>query len=110
MKTAYDCQSCGACCMTPYYEDPTYIQMEPKEYDVLPRHRRRLAVLNRQWNHYDVKTKRDRDGNTVCAFLVGRIGTKVRCGIYADRPRICSAFKAGSDECKGSRQELSLPL
>lgn len=83
--------------------------MEPKERDALPKHKRRLTVLVPRFQLYSIKTKIDRDGFTVCSFLVGRVGRKVRCSVYADRPRVCASFRVGSAECKGSRYELELP-
>lgn len=105
----YDCTSCGACCVATLDYNGTYVDMEPKERDALPKHKRRLTVLARGFQVYSVKTKKDRDGHNVCGFLVGRVGIKVRCSVYADRPRVCSSFRVGSAECRGSRYELELP-
>lgn len=106
--TAADCQSCGGCCVAQYADERVYVEMTTAERNALPPHRRRLTVFNPRWGSYDVKTKVERGGSTVCAFLFGSLGERVRCGIYDARPAPCRSFKPGSPECLGSRDEIGL--
>ena len=44
-----------------------------------------------------------------CAALAGRIGERVRCGIYEWRPGPCRELEAGSDACLRARRLHGLP-
>jgi Fe-S-cluster containining protein len=44
-----------------------------------------------------------------CAALAGRIGERVRCGIYEWRPGPCRELEPGSDACQRARRRHGLP-
>ena len=43
-----------------------------------------------------------------CAALVGRVGGRVQCGIYAERPGPCRELEPGSDACRRARARHGL--
>lgn len=82
-----DCQTCGACCLG------------------------RVLVGN---DPIPAALERAREGrfllpsNGRCAALAGKVGYKVRCTVYADRPRKCHMFQAATPECLTKRQEAGI--
>jgi Fe-S-cluster containining protein len=44
-----------------------------------------------------------------CAALAGRIGERVQCGIYAERPGACRELEPGSEACDGARARHGMP-
>jgi Fe-S-cluster containining protein len=44
-----------------------------------------------------------------CSALVGALGRRVQCSVYANRPLVCREFQAGSDECIMVRRSFGLP-
>lgn len=102
-----DCQSCGACCTNPDENRaegfPYYVEITPRD-GVL----RKPDLVKR----YVV---RDPDGvphmrldQQRCAALQGKLGQRVHCAIYADRPRGCRLVEAGSPRCLQYRAERGL--
>lgn len=120
--TRYDCQACGACCITPAIGDASYVDLMDEEAARIPkrlqarftsapvfgfpfpamrtRSARALVVLDDGAPHTTVVT--------VCAALKGKAGKSCECTIYAERPRACVRFKPGSYECRVSRREIGL--
>lgn len=101
----YDCVSCGACCYNPDdnreigYID--YIEIEPRDKIMRnPDLVRRLVVLDDDLIPHMRLSHHQR-----CAALTGKLGVKVGCSIYHDRPSICRRFDAGSKKCKELRRE-----
>ncbi|MBI3409873.1 MAG: YkgJ family cysteine cluster protein [Planctomycetes bacterium] len=102
----YDCQSCGACCASPF-DAEGYIPVQPDEEAHLSRlglpvleivaapPEDRLVLLGTRIN-----TQRRR----VCAAFSGSIGSRCTCTIYQDRPTSCRQFEAGSAECLQARR------
>jgi hypothetical protein len=43
-----------------------------------------------------------------CVHLGGTLKKDIACGIYADRPRVCHEFDAGSDRCHAYRRMYGL--
>ena len=109
-KTVYDCVTCGACCCNPNdnrelsYID--YIEIESDDRILKkPNLLRRLVVLD---NNLVPHMKLDRYQR--CAALTGRLGQRVACGIYADRPASCHSFVAGSRRCKQYRRDRGIDV
>lgn len=106
----YDCLSCGACCQnTPENRAEGfshYIEVDP------------AAPLLRRPDLVRKLVVRDDDGaahlrlhpDGRCVALRGRIGTRVRCGIYRERPAACHKVEAGSALCQSYRQGRGLRL
>ena len=43
-----------------------------------------------------------------CSALVGDIGSRAQCSVYADRPLVCREFESGSDDCLMVRRRFKL--
>lgn len=103
-----DCTSCGACCVnTPAnraerYVD--YVEVEPGDRLLSrPELRRRYTVERAGAVHLRLAP----DGR--CLALRGKLGQRVRCAIYTNRPSPCRRVEPGSDLCLGYRRQAGLP-
>lgn len=92
---SFDCIACGACCA--YSEawpafigdgDSDGIPDELVDFD----RARMLCHSNR------------------CAALVGELGSRVQCSVYANRPLVCREFQPGSEDCIMVRRSFDLPV
>jgi Fe-S-cluster containining protein len=104
----YDCLSCGACCHnTPDNQAEGFVGYI--EVDA-------AAPL---WRRPDLVRKlvvRDEDGGAHlrlhpdgrCVALRGRIGVRVRCEIYRERPAACRRVEAGGELCQTYRRAAGL--
>jgi uncharacterized protein len=101
----YDCQSCGACCANPDENRREgfvdYVEVDPASrlFSDRDRHKRYL-VMNAEGRPH---LRLDPSGR--CAALVGKLGARVRCAIYADRPRGCRLVEPGGARCLQARRE-----
>lgn len=103
MDDRWDCQSCGACCAS---LDVWLDEADRERFERSPRLlaltvlRRPGAAANWDWRFLrrDARTGR-------CVALAGPL-RDCRCTIYADRPHLCRAFEAGSDECRKARRAV----
>ena len=106
-----DCRACGACCAAPYASDETYVALEPPDVERLRaverRRHRALVVIDDDATYGTLRTRETADG-TMCVLLRGRIGARVRCSVYDDRPRACRVFARGSDACLTARRETGV--
>ncbi|HMQ22924.1 MAG TPA: YkgJ family cysteine cluster protein [Planctomycetota bacterium] len=108
MPTTFDCQTCGACCCNSDENRaegyPWYVEVEA-DSKLLAR-----ADLQRRYVVFDPDAvphlRLDADGR--CAALLGRLGNKVRCSIYAQRPRGCRRVQPGDAACRRARRERGL--
>ena len=104
----YDCVACGACCYNPdENREIDYIDyIEVAHDDRIMRKSelvRRLVVLDDDLIPHMRLSHHQR-----CAALTGRLGVKVACSIYHDRPASCRSFEAGSKRCKQYRRERGI--
>ncbi|MGE0400396.1 MAG: YkgJ family cysteine cluster protein [Kofleriaceae bacterium] len=105
---AFDCQSCGACCVNlPSNREigfDTWVEIATD--DAI------LARLDLAKKHvtYDVEgvphLRLAPDGR--CLALRGSLGEHVACGIYHVRPSPCRTVQPGDDLCHRYRQEHGL--
>ncbi len=105
-----DCTACGACCcnrdenVAEGY--PWYVAVDDPASRLLTR-----ADLRARYVTHDGQgaphLRLDVTGR--CTALRGRLGGRVRCLVYADRPRGCRLVEPGSEECLAARQERGLP-
>lgn len=107
-KPVYDCVTCGACCYNPDdnrdLEYVDYVEIDPHERIMKkPDLVRRLVVLDSKLRPHMRLSHLHR-----CAALTGRLGEKVGCGIYRERPQMCRDFEAGSKACKKHRKERGI--
>ncbi len=89
---AFDCQSCGACCIE---AGAVILDQDDDVPASLVQHVANLSCMATEGTSFR------------CAALLGTVGETVGCGIYARRPRICRTFEAGSDECLSARDALA---
>jgi Fe-S-cluster containining protein len=100
-----DCQSCGACCANPDENRREgfvdYVEVA-RDGRLLadPDRRKRYVVFNAEGVPH---LRLDPSGR--CAALVGRLGARVRCAVYADRPRGCRLVEPGGARCLQARRE-----
>jgi uncharacterized protein len=105
----FDCQTCGACCVNPASNAAEGFRdwVEVRDGEPLLRRRdlvRKLVVIGADGErHLRI------DGQGRCLALRGAVGRKVRCGVYAQRPRPCRRVQAGDAECLRLRASLGLP-
>jgi Fe-S-cluster containining protein len=105
-----DCRTCGACCCNPDenrregYAD--YIEVRPTDRLLRkPALSRRLVVLNAQGVPH---LRLDPQGR--CVALRGRVGRRVRCAIYDDRPAACRRVEPGDARCLQYRRERGIAV
>ncbi|HEY8375174.1 MAG TPA: YkgJ family cysteine cluster protein [Nannocystis sp.] len=104
----YDCLSCGACCQnTPENRAEGfihYIEVDPaapllRRPDLV----RKLVVRDEEGNAH---LRLHPDGR--CVALRGKIGVRVRCDIYRERPTACRRVEAGGELCRAYRRGRGL--
>lgn len=88
----FDCTTCGACCFGGH--DRYIALLDPDRARPIPE-----ALTNQIDGRRYMKMQ---DGH--CAQLMLADGARLVCGIYANRPEACRAFRAGSFECLRARQ------
>ena len=96
----FDCQRCGACCAS-LRVDFSVFETESEGGQVPDGLAVALSDRLCRLRGTDHSPPR-------CAALVGRVGERVACGIYAWRPSPCREFEAGSDACLQARRRLGL--
>jgi Fe-S-cluster containining protein len=101
MSDAYDCDGCGACCMT----WPVLVSDEDaaREGRITVEGKRLSEHLGTPYWRYQIFPLPFHDER--CCFL----NEEKRCEIYATRPRVCRQFLAGSERCQEARQYHDLP-
>lgn len=108
MPARYDCVTCGACCTNPdenRAEGFRYYVEVDRGCSLLTRSdlRKRFVVEDPEGvPHLRL------DPSQRCAALVGKLGQKVHCTIYAHRPRGCRLVEAGSPRCIQARRERGI--
>lgn len=108
MSGRYDCMSCGACCTNPDENRAegfvSYVEVQTdstiwKKTDLVKRYVVRDA---------DGVPHLRLDPSQRCAALVGKLGQRVSCAIYAHRQRGCRLVEAGSVRCEQARRERGI--
>jgi Fe-S-cluster containining protein len=98
-----DCESCGACCCNPDENRregfTSYVEVDPSSK--LVKHKRFVVIDER-----GIHMRLDPAGR--CVALKGRLGVRVSCVVYADRPRGCRLVEAGSAQCLLARKERGI--
>jgi Fe-S-cluster containining protein len=109
MTSPPDCLICGACCASPFVGEG-YIQLDAHEEKRLGRIGLPVLVVISDPADRIVMlgTKVNGQGLRVCVALDGKVGKKVTCNIYEDRPDLCRQFTAGSPECHQARRALGI--
>ncbi len=105
----FDCETCGACCSNPDANRKTsyryYVFIDDAQSKLLtrPDWRKRYTVEDDQGLPH---MRLDPSGR--CVALEGRIGRRVKCVVYANRPRGCRALEPGTEECLRARRERGI--
>jgi len=104
----FDCRQCGACCCNPpdnRAEGFTeYIEVDARAPLLgKPELVRRMVVYSDEGVPH---LRLHPDGR--CLALRGRVGSQVRCTIYADRPAPCRSVEAGGALCQRYRRAAGL--
>ena len=108
MSARYDCTACGACCTNPDENRaegfPYYVEVD-RGCTLLQK-----ADLKKRYVVEDPEgvPHLRLDPSQRCAALVGKLGKKVNCTIYAHRPRGCRLVEAGSPRCIQARRERGI--
>ena len=109
MSGEFDCQTCGACCVSPYTGD-AYVALDDDEATRLT-----LAqlpvILQRQGGEppevvSKLGTKLSANATNVCAAFGGIVGSTCFCGIYEERPTACRQFEVGGKACREARRSM----
>jgi Fe-S-cluster containining protein len=120
VSDAFDCLTCGACCVANVPEQTAYAETTWTDERRLGRSFVRLNVLRptragmtergMRVPHGAVRTVQ-RGGHTVCVALDGTVGGKVSCSVYARRPRVCrSSCEPGDDVCRMHRRQHGIDV
>ena len=111
MNPEFDCQACGACCVSPYTGDG-YVALDDSEAT-------RLAlthlpvIFQRQGGDPPeflpkLGTKLSASATRVCAALEGMVHSSCSCSIYEGRPNACRQFEVGGKACREERRRMGL--
>lgn len=112
MPTTLDCQTCGACCFSPW-TGQGYVRLY--NLDLARVHGRGLPVIHQLQDGDSpevvpkLATKLVPAGR-VCIAFEGEPGAACQCTIYTDRPNACRQVEPGSFTCRESRQRFGLPV
>ena len=83
------CITCGACCS---YTDPKWIEVSGED-----RKRLNNDDLIESGDVESYAMKQTKQGK--CVALQGKIGVKVSCSVYPNRPQVCCDVMPGSNKC-----------
>jgi hypothetical protein len=106
--TQEDCTGCGACCCNPNENRAEgfsyWVEIEARDRVLTrPKLAARLIVHDDEGRPHLRLDDHDR-----CVALRGRLGERVWCSIYEDRPRACQRVEAGSARCLQYRAERGI--
>ncbi len=99
-----DCQNCGACCTNPdenrHEGYSAYVEVDAAARLLRkPDLRKRFVIISDAGLHMRL------DPSGRCAALEGKLGIRVKCRVYADRPRACRLVEPHSPACLTARRE-----
>jgi uncharacterized protein len=89
------CQSCGACCSFSK-EWPRFSTEDDADLERIP-----AAFVD------DGQGRMRCNGNR-CTALLGAVGVKTSCSVYAVRPEVCRTCLPGDDACRMARRRFGL--
>ncbi|MGH9948865.1 MAG: YkgJ family cysteine cluster protein, partial [Pyrinomonadaceae bacterium] len=96
-----DCVTCGACCAF-----PMAVSITENEAARIGNYTE--VVLDREYADVVVGRFIPRAENDKCVNLDGKLGERIGCAIYEERPKCCREFDAGSDRCHEFRRIYGL--
>lgn len=96
----FECDSCGACCRTfPIFASESDSGREPRIRNEGRKLAAHLATETWSYQLYPLPF------HETCCFL----DSNQLCVVYPNRPDVCRAFEAGSDQCQEARLRLGIP-
>jgi len=106
----YDCQECGACCLSGGDSTGTdYVYLDKNEARRMKR--LGLTVIQAEGRSFlGVRSHLGAGGQPACVAFHGVMGARCGCSIYLDRPTNCRNFEVGGPGCREARAEAGLPL
>jgi Fe-S-cluster containining protein len=111
MNPEFNCQTCGACCSSPYSGE-AYVALTDDEATRLIR-AQLPVILQRQGGDPPeflprLGTKLDANAAKVCAAFGGVVGSTCVCTIYEERPSACRQFEVGGRQCREERRRMGV--
>lgn len=114
--TSLDCQKCGACCLAASwgnsiggFQEP-FAEVQDHEveaiHEALPNSVTMIAPSGMAFSTVTKAMKVKQDSRGRCVALKGRVGCKVSCSIYENRPSGCVDFEPGSEKCLEIRRRV----
>ena len=103
---ALDCEACGACCTNAAENE----REGRRDYVPVERGAKLLtrADLVRRWVDMGGEPHMKLDGEGRCLALRGKLGHRVRCEIYHQRPSAGRRVQPGDGDCLRARRERGL--
>jgi Fe-S-cluster containining protein len=103
----YDCQACGACCLSCHGDRGGYVALTAAEAEAAGR----LGLPVVGWGEgalLGTVPHAGRGGGRACAAFAGTVGGRCACSVYAERPAACRLFATGSLACRLARHAAGL--
>ncbi len=91
-ETLHPCQKCGACCAS-YRVSFYWLEAEPDVENAVP-----IEWTEEVNLRFRCMKGTNKKHHPHCAALSGRVGQKVGCEIYSNRPSPCRNFKASFED------------
>jgi Fe-S-cluster containining protein len=107
MQSGYDCQTCGACCISDPGARAGYVGLDTDD-----QHRMlQLGLpLVKSGGRMELGTVPydGPGGERVCVAFAGTVGESCRCTIREDQPKACRSFVVGGLLCRLARHQAGL--
>jgi Fe-S-cluster containining protein len=126
-----DCQACGVCCLPdkPEFGDVPWVMIFESDVNRLGRRNakkyterdkgmflgpgQRLPPVDSMPGVGNVKVMsiaKTKRGIPKCLALTGKVGKRVSCAVYEDRPEVCRSVRKGSQACMAYREQYKQVL
>jgi Fe-S-cluster containining protein len=110
-QPAYDCQTCGACCVhLGPYDGNAYVHLDEAEASRMRGYGLRVVQTPLGARFLAAAPHDGAWGFPACVAFEGELGARCGCSVYADRPSVCRRFEVGSDMCREARDRAGLPV
>jgi Fe-S-cluster containining protein len=108
---AFDCQSCGACCVhLGPYDGNAHVHLDREEASRMRRLGLRAVEAPLDSRCLAAAPHEGAWGYPACVAFAGQVWVCWACSIHAERPSICREFEVGSDLCREARERAGLPV
>lgn len=112
----FNCETCGACCRASSFMDlvplrPFADMTDTEAEEIETKHPGSVTLTSPSGWTFDpqrfvMSIKQGEYGR--CVALRGKVGKKVSCAIYEDRPETCREFEPGSERCLEVRRKVGI--